>query len=82
MESFPSRDLQSVAGWEYTCLSRKTAPFWQNQAFRGVRKMTMIYLVPDCKCVMVKFWEERNSLLSYDCKTGSAIKILDPSPVA
>ena len=26
--------------------------------------MTLIYLVPDCKCVMVKFQEERNSLLS------------------
>ena len=28
--------------------------------------MTLIYLIPDCKCVMVKVQEERNSLLSYD----------------
>ena len=25
MESFPSIKLQSVAGWEYACLSQKTA---------------------------------------------------------
>ena len=31
---------------------------------------------------MVKFQEERNSLLSYDCKTGFTTKILDPSSVA
>ena len=24
MESFPSINLQSVAGWEYACLSQKT----------------------------------------------------------
>ena len=39
-------------------------------------------LVPDCKFVMVKFQEENNTLLSYDCKTGFATKILDPSSVA
>ena len=33
---------------------------------------------------MVKFYEEQNTLLtySYDCKTGFATKILDPSSVA
>ena len=25
MESFPSINLQSAAGWEYACLSQKTA---------------------------------------------------------
>ena len=25
MKSFPSINLQSVAGWEYACLSQKTA---------------------------------------------------------
>ena len=25
MESFPSINLQSVAGWEYACLNQKTA---------------------------------------------------------
>ena len=33
-------------------------------------------------CVMVKFEEEHNSLLSYDCKTSFSTKILDPSSVA
>ena len=89
MESFPSINLQSVlAGWEYACLSQKTAKFYvQNQAFSSLRKMTLIYLVPDCKCVepqcvMVKFYREYNTLLSYDCKTGFTTKIFDPSPVA
>ena len=27
MESFPSIKMQSVAGWEYACLSQKTAQF-------------------------------------------------------
>ena len=49
----------------------------------GERKMTLIFLVPDCKCAMVKFLEERYTLLlGYDCKTGFATKILDPSSVA
>ena len=41
----------------------------------GERKMTLIFLVPDCKCAMVKFLEERYTLLlGYDCKTGFATK--------
>ena len=27
VESFPSINLQSVAGWEYACLSQKTVQF-------------------------------------------------------
>ena len=41
----------------------------------------MICLVPDCNCVTVKFLEERNTLLNYECKTGFGTKILDPSSV-
>ena len=84
MESFSSINLQSIAGLEYACLGQNGPHSfkWRNQAFRGVRKMILIYLVPDCKCVMVKFQDERNSLLSYDGKTGFASKIWDPSSVA
>ena len=86
MESFPSINPQSVAGREYACLGQKTEHFnlstELDKAFHCVRKMKLIYLVPECKCVMVKFSEKHNTLLSYVCKTGFATKILDPSSVA
>ena len=34
----------------------------RNQAFRGVGKVALVYLVPGCMCIMVKFLGERNSL--------------------
>ena len=82
MERFPSINLQSVASREYACFIWVKRP----HSFMygcGERKMTLIFLVPDCKCAMVKFLEERHTLLlGYDCKTGFATKILDPSSVA
>ena len=46
--------------------------------------MTLTYLVPDCKSVSWLSAKKNiyNTLLSYDCKTGFATKILDPSSVA
>ena len=81
VESFPSIKHKSVAGWEYACLSQKTAKFkvW-NQGFHSVGKVDTIYLVPDCKCAMVNL--QRNALLSNICKTSFKTKMLDPSSVA
>ena len=44
-------------------------------SFTWCRKMTLIYLVPDCKCVTLPSYMD-------DCKTGFGTKILDPSSVA
>ena len=71
-----------LAGCEYAWVKRPYNYFKYGTRLSAVyAKWHCIYLVPDCKCVMVKFYEEHNTLLSYDCKTSFATKILDPLSV-